>query len=69
MLDYFDPMVARIGELRKKYAGEQAAQKTLDKEEQAADLYKKYSNWYGSVFLLMQKSEPGVKNEPLQRPG
>jgi hypothetical protein len=69
LLDYFDPMVARIGELRKKYAGEQAVQKTLDKEEQAADLYKKYSNWYGSVFLLMQKSEPGVKNEPLQRPG
>jgi hypothetical protein len=50
-------MVARIRELRKKYSGDQDAQRTLDKEEQAADLYKKYSHWYGSVFLLMQKGK------------
>jgi SAM-dependent methyltransferase len=67
--DYFDPMMARLRLLRKKYAGDQAAQKTLDKEERAADLYKKYSNWYGSVFLVMQKSERGIKKESVQRAG
>ena len=67
--DYFDPMMARLRRLRTKYAGDQAAQKTLDKEERAAELYKKHSNWYGSVFLLMQKSERGIKKEIVQRAG
>jgi SAM-dependent methyltransferase len=56
LLDYFDPMVARIRVLRRKYAEDQAAQRTLDREQQAADLYKKHSKWYGSVFLLMRTS-------------
>jgi SAM-dependent methyltransferase len=57
LLDYFDPMMARIRELRSKYADDQAAQRTLDKEERAADLYREYSEWYGSVFLAMHKRE------------
>ncbi len=56
-VDYFAPMVARIRELRKQYSGDQAAQRTLDREQQAADLYSKYSRWYGSVFLVMQKGK------------
>jgi SAM-dependent methyltransferase len=55
LADYFDPMVARINQLRTKYAGDQAAQRTLDREQRAADVYRKYSEWYGSVFLVMQK--------------
>jgi hypothetical protein len=54
LLDYFDPMMARIRELRRKYAEDQAALRTLDREQQAADLYRKYSKWYGSVFLVMR---------------
>jgi ubiquinone/menaquinone biosynthesis C-methylase UbiE len=53
-IDYYVPMVARIRELRRKYSEDQAAQRTLDREQHAADLYKKYSKWYGSVFLVMQ---------------
>jgi SAM-dependent methyltransferase len=60
LLDYFDPMMARLRELWKKYADDQAAQRTLDREQRAADLYRKHSKWYGSVFLVMQKSEEGL---------
>jgi SAM-dependent methyltransferase len=56
--DYFVPTVARISELRKKYLEDEAAQRVLDQEQRAADLYKKYSKWYGSLFLVMQRSEP-----------
>ena len=59
LLDYFDPMMARLRELRKKYADDQAAQRTLDREQRAADLYREHSKWYGSVFLVMQKSNRG----------
>jgi ubiquinone/menaquinone biosynthesis C-methylase UbiE len=57
-VDYYLPMIARIGELRKKYLEDQAAQRTLDREQRAADLYKRHFNWYGSVFLVMQRGEP-----------
>ena len=57
LADYFVPMVARIRELRRKYADDQAAQRTLDSEQWAADLYSKHAEWYGSVFLVMQKRE------------
>jgi ubiquinone/menaquinone biosynthesis C-methylase UbiE len=58
LVDCFVPMVARIGELRKKYSEDQAVQSTLDQEQRAADLYKKYFKWYGSMFLVMQRGEP-----------
>jgi ubiquinone/menaquinone biosynthesis C-methylase UbiE len=57
LLDYFDPMMARIRELRSKYAEDQAAQRTLDREQRAADLYRKHARWYGSAFLVMQKGK------------
>jgi SAM-dependent methyltransferase len=59
LLDYFDPMMARIRELRRKYSEDRAAQRTLDREQRAADLCRKHSKWYGSVFLVMQKSNRG----------
>jgi SAM-dependent methyltransferase len=56
--DYFVPLLARIAELRKKHAEDPAAQRALDQEQRAANLYKKHSGWYGSVFLVMQRGEP-----------
>jgi SAM-dependent methyltransferase len=56
LLDYFDPVMARIRKLRSKYSKDQAAQSALDREQRAADLYRKHAKWYGSVFLVMQKS-------------
>jgi len=60
--DYFVPIMARIAELRIKYAEDQAAQSVLDQEQRAAELYKKYFNWYGSMFLVMmsQASSPSI---------
>jgi SAM-dependent methyltransferase len=55
LADYFLPMVARIQELREKYSGDGEAQKVLDKEQRAADLFRRHANWYGSAFLIMQK--------------
>jgi SAM-dependent methyltransferase len=55
LADYAVPIVARIGELRTEYAGDRAAQKTLDNEQQAAELLTKYADWYGSVYLVMKK--------------
>ncbi len=57
VLDYFDPLTERLRTLRRKYSEDGAAQSTLDKEERAAKLYHKYAQWYGSVFLVMQKRE------------
>jgi ubiquinone/menaquinone biosynthesis C-methylase UbiE len=54
-VDYFVPMMARIGELRTKYADDQAAQEVLDREQRAAELFQAYSAWYSSVFLVMQR--------------
>jgi SAM-dependent methyltransferase len=55
--DYYVPMLARIRKLRRKYAGDQAALRTLDGEQRAADLYRKHSTWYGSAFFVMQRRE------------
>jgi SAM-dependent methyltransferase len=57
--DYFVPMAARVRQLRRKYAGDRAAQRMLDSEQRAADLYSKHFKWYGSVFLVMQLRERG----------
>jgi SAM-dependent methyltransferase len=59
LLDYFDPMMARLRKLRKEYADDQAWQGTLDREQRAAEIYRRHTKWYGSVFLIMQKSNQG----------
>lgn len=53
--DFFAPLVARIGELRTKYPAGGAVQTILDQEEQAAELYRAYSDWYSSAFFVMQR--------------
>jgi SAM-dependent methyltransferase len=54
-LDYYGPLQERIRELREKYAGDQEALQILDEEQGEVDLFKKYSQWYGSAFFVMQK--------------
>jgi len=51
----------RIRSLRKMYAGQPAVQKILEKEQAEVDLYRDHARWYGSAFLVMQKtgSAPG----------
>lgn len=47
----------RIRALREKYDGQPAAGAILDAEQAEVDLYREHARWYGSAFLVMQKSD------------
>lgn len=53
--EYYGPQEDRIRELRDKYVGDAAALAALDEEQREIDMYRKYQQWYGSVFFVMQK--------------
>lgn len=55
-LEYYYPLESRIHDLRKKYAQDWEAQKILDREQVEVNLYKRNSKWYGSAFMVLQKS-------------
>ena len=55
-LNFYALVEERIREMRQTYAGDQAAQKVLDQEQREVDLYRAHRQWYGSAFLVMQKS-------------
>lgn len=55
--EYYHPLEERINELKVKYKNDRDALRILDSEQEEIDLYKKYSEWYGSVFYIMQKLE------------
>lgn len=52
---YYGPLEDRVRELRKDYVDDTEAIAVLDKEQRDIDMYRKYHQWYGSVFLVMQK--------------
>jgi ubiquinone/menaquinone biosynthesis C-methylase UbiE len=54
-LDYYGPLEKRLHELRETHAGDQRALQILDEEQGEVDLFKKYSQWYGSAFFVMRK--------------
>ena len=54
---YYDPLEKRIQRLRKKYREDPEALAVLDAERTEIDMYRNYSQWYGSVFFLMQKGK------------
>jgi len=41
--------------LRDKYRDDVEAIQLLDESQLEIDLYRKYSDWYGYVFYIMQK--------------
>ncbi len=53
--EYYYPLQERINQLRSKYRDDRETLRILDSEHEEIDLYKKYSEWYGSVFYVMQK--------------
>lgn len=53
--EYYEPLEERIKALRRKYRSNPKALAELDEEQREIDLYRKYSEWYGSVFYIMQK--------------
>jgi len=56
--DYYGPLEKRIQGLREKYVGEPAILGMLDEEQLEIDMFRKYNQWYGSVFFVMQKGAP-----------
>lgn len=52
--EYYNPMAERIRNLREKYRGNDEAQGILDMEYAEIELYRKYSDYYGYVFYVMQ---------------
>lgn len=53
--EYYHPLEKRLNQLKTKYRDDPEALKVLDSEQEEVDLYRKYSEWYGSVFYVMQK--------------
>lgn len=53
--EYYLPLENRLNELREKYEGDDQVLRILENEQREVDLYKKYSRWYGSVYVVMQK--------------
>jgi ubiquinone/menaquinone biosynthesis C-methylase UbiE len=54
--EYYHPLERRLDLLRAKYKDDQEALKLIDSEQEEIDLYRKYSEWYGYVFYVMQKA-------------
>jgi SAM-dependent methyltransferase len=52
--DYYTPIEARLPGLREKYCGNPEAKAMLDATQKECDIHRKYSDWYGYVFYLMQ---------------
>jgi len=55
LIEYYGPLEERIQMLRKKHSHDPQALSVLDSEQKEIDMYKKYYEWYGSVFFVMQK--------------
>jgi SAM-dependent methyltransferase len=54
-IEYYGPLERRIKELRAEYIDDPKALAILDKEQHEIDIAKKYHEWYGSAFFVMQK--------------
>jgi ubiquinone/menaquinone biosynthesis C-methylase UbiE len=54
--DYYNPLLKRIEILRKEYAGNVEALMELDATIEEMEMYRKYPEYYGYEFYLMQKT-------------
>jgi SAM-dependent methyltransferase len=54
MDNYYTPMESRLQSLRAKYGGNDEALKAIEENQNEIDMYKKYSDYYGYVFFIMQ---------------
>jgi SAM-dependent methyltransferase len=55
MNNYYDPLLERIIELEKKYKDNVTALEVFKNSRHEIDFYKKYSDFYGYEFFIMQK--------------
>ncbi|MCK4242870.1 MAG: hypothetical protein KAX23_04915 [Dehalococcoidia bacterium] len=54
-IEYYGSLENRIKELHLKYISDSKALEVLNKGQQEIDLSRKYHQWYGSAFFVMQK--------------
>ena len=54
--EYYGPLEDRIRTLRNKYLDDTEALAMLNEEQREIDMYRKYQQWYGSVFFVMKRS-------------
>ena len=52
---YYNPLEERLKKLTKKYKNNPKALEMIRQEQEEIKLYRKYNQWYGSVFYVMQK--------------
>lgn len=53
--DYYKPIEQKLVMLRSKYHNKTEVLQLIENEQNEIDLYRKYSNYYGYVFYVMQK--------------
>jgi SAM-dependent methyltransferase len=51
---FYCPIEDRLRTLQNKYAADRAGSEVMDAIREEIDIYRRYSNWYGYVFYLMQ---------------
>ncbi len=54
--NYYNPIKKRISNLKLKYSENEDATRILELEEREMEMYKKYSDYYGYVFYIMQSN-------------
>lgn len=52
---YYNPLEKRLKKLRLKYMHNPKALEMTNEEQKEIDLFRKYCEWYGSVFYVLQK--------------
>jgi ubiquinone/menaquinone biosynthesis C-methylase UbiE len=52
--EYYGPLEARLQELSLKYKGDAEALREIRQEQREVEMYRRYSRWYGTVFLTMK---------------
>lgn len=52
--DYYNPIEARLPRLREKYRQDVEAITALNETQKEIDIFRKFSDWYGYVFYVMQ---------------
>ena len=53
--EYYNPIIKKLPELKEKYKDNKNALSVIAEEEIEMELYRKYSNYYGYEFYIMQK--------------
>ncbi len=53
--NYYDPLMEKLELLRAKYSNNKKALDVMNTESQEIELYRKYSDFYGYEFYIMQK--------------